>query len=406
VSGASAARSAVLGAVEADVCGGASNALIINSTGNTNFFAVSCAALASTGITNANGTNVFTIYYRSEGGSVTGALPLVTGSPIQQLNLNGASCNANICTVAVGGSGAANGTTDTFTGTTPHQSGLGVTDVEPGAFVGDNYPSEYSVAVYGKAAPSQLANLTQFSVFQQVYGIFVNKTGLNTPICLTSEAVQGLLNNSITDWSKIEDCATHALVASSSTPVTLVNLVPGAGSRAAASIYWLNDYCDPAATGVVEDQTVDYFSTSNVLAAANTTAGAVTYATIDAAGANANLVLASIDGVLPTNLAAAQGLYHWWYEASFIQPTYSVPAVATSIANFLIADLQNANTAPHSAQVLLIPGSGTNTTATLPVAGHGNSCSNAACSVATSTTIYVNPFTRLGLSCNVPISTI
>jgi hypothetical protein len=87
-----------------------------------------------------------------------------------------------------------------------------------------------------------------------------------------------------------------------------------------------------------------------------------------------------------------------------VQPAYSIPAVATSIANFLIADLQNANTAPHSAQINLIPGSGSNTTPIIPVAGHGNSCSNAACSVATSTTIYVNPFTRQGLSCNVPVS--
>ena len=114
VSGASAARSAVLGAVEADICGGASNALIFNSTGNTNFFAVSCAALASTGITNANGSNVFTIYYRSEGGSVTGALPLVTGSNINQLLLTSATGTGPLYTVSVPGASATNGIDDSF----------------------------------------------------------------------------------------------------------------------------------------------------------------------------------------------------------------------------------------------------------------------------------------------------
>ena len=116
------------------------------------------------------------------------------------------------------------------------------------------------------------------------------------------------------------------------------------------------------------------------------------------------MVLASIDGVAPSNLAAAQGDYRFWVESDLVTPTYAVPAVSSSIATFLITDLQNGNTAPHSAQINLIPGSGSNTTPAIPVSGTANKCSNAACTTATSTAIYVNQFTKLNSSCQSPIS--
>ena len=417
ISGSSAAKNAILGALENDICGGAGTYLLFSSTGNSNFFAVSCAPPSSTGISNANGTNVFDFYYRDEGGSVTGALPLVSGSAIAQLNLAGAACTGNSCSVAVGGSSGANGTTDTFTGTSTHQSNLGVTDVEPGALIHDNYPSAYSQAAYGHASPSQLGGLTTFAVFQQVFGIFVNKTGLHSPICLGSDAVKSILNSEYTDWSKVEDCATHAAVAAASVPITLVNREPGSGSRTATSIYWLNDICDPSFVGVEEEQCspagstncTDYFSTGNVLGEANVVSGGVTYASIDnnygaQATTTPNMVLASIDGVFPTNLAAAQGQYEWWVESTLVAPTYSQTAQASSIASFLETDLANGNTAPHSPQVNLIPSSGTNTTPAIPASSTANTCSNAACSVSTSTAIYVNPFTRQKVTCFIPTS--
>ena len=403
ISGSSAAKNAILGALENDFCGGSANALIFSSTGNTNFFAVACAPSSTTGVSNANSTNVFTVYYRDEGGSVVGALPLVSGSSINQLNLAGASCVGNACSVAVGGASGTNGTTDTFTGVTKQLSDLGVTDVEPGALVGDNYPTAYKTSVYGQASPAQLSGLTEFDVFQQVFGIFVNIPG-HTAICLGSDAVKSLLNSEITDWSKVEDCATHALVSATSLPVVIVNREAGSGSRTATSLWWLKDECVPGFVGVEEDQSVDYFSTGNVLAAAATTSGAVTYASIDNNGAQASLVMASIDGVFPTNLAAAQGQYEFWVESALVVPNYAVSAQATSIQNFLVTDLENGNTAPHSAQVNLIPGSGANTTPQIPVAGFANKCSNSACTVATSTAIYVNPFTRLSLTCGIPTS--
>ena len=406
ISGSSAAKNGVLGAIENDFCGGASNALIFSSTGNTNFFAVSCAPPTGLvpAVNGANGTNVFTIYYRDEGGSVTGALPLFSGSPIMELNLSGASCAGNLCSVAVGGSSATNGVTDAFTGTTRQVSDLGVTDVEPGALSGDNYPTAYSPAVYGKASKSQLNGLGAIPVFQQVFGLFVNKTGLNTPICLGTQQVQAILGETLTDWSSVEDCATHAPVASGSVPITIVNREAGSGSRAATSIFWLNDECSSTGAGIVDDQNTDYFSTGNVLAAAATTNGAITYASIDNNGAQANLTMASINNVAPTNLAAAQGLYPFWVQSTLVTPSYSIGAEANSISAFFQADLANGNTAPHTAQINLIPGtSATNTAPSIPVSATANTCSNAACTTHGTQAIYVNPFAKTP-TCNTPSS--
>jgi hypothetical protein len=116
------------------------------------------------------------------------------------------------------------------------------------------------------------------------------------------------------------------------------------------------------------------------------------------------MVLASIDGVFPSNLAAAQGQYEWWVESTLVQPNYSQTTQQSSIASFLETDLANGNTAPHSQQVMLIPDSGTNTTPAIPASTTANTCSNSACSVSTSTAIYVNPFTRQKVTCNIPTS--
>jgi hypothetical protein len=112
VAGSSAAKGAIIGALESGLCGGSYS--VFSSTGDTNFFAVSCTPAAATGIPSANGSNVFTVWYRDEGGSVTGALPLVSGSQINQMNLSTATGSATTYTVSVSGISASNGIDDSF----------------------------------------------------------------------------------------------------------------------------------------------------------------------------------------------------------------------------------------------------------------------------------------------------
>jgi hypothetical protein len=412
IAGSSAAKNAVLAALEVDLCGGVSNALTFSSSGDTNFFAVSCIPATSTGVTGANGSNVFTVYYRDEGGSVTGALPIVSGKPINQLNLAAASGAGPAYVISVTGSSAINGIDDSFsTGVVKEPVQLGITDVEPGALIQDNYPAAYLPSVYGTASASQLAGLTQNTLFSQVFGIFVNTSGgqfgtltcqgqpasaTNTCLSLSKETITNLLQGNITNWSGAPTTAGTA--AASSLAVKIVNREQGSGSRTSQAIYFTDDECNPSANSISDPAgpTGDYFSTGNVLTAAGSVPGAITYASIDNAGSGApNMTLVAINGVAATNLNAAAGLYDDWYEATMVGPISGLTASQNSLASFLMTEFQNGNTAPHAADIVLIPGAGTNTTPGLPVSGTSNAFGGA-------TTIYVNAFTRGGVSCNTP----
>ena len=81
IAGSSAAKNAVLAALETTTCGGAANAFIFNSSGNANFFAVSCVPVAAA---NAANGGVYNFFYRDEGGSVVGMLPIVNSKQISR----------------------------------------------------------------------------------------------------------------------------------------------------------------------------------------------------------------------------------------------------------------------------------------------------------------------------------
>jgi len=405
VAGSSAAKNAILASLETGICGGSYS--LFSSTGNTNFFAVSCTPAASTTLPSANGSNVFTIWYRDEGGSVVGALPLVSGSQINQLSLSGASGSNGSYTVAVGGSSATNGIDDSFTGgvfKAPVQ--FGITDVEPGALISDNYPKAYKSSVYGSASPSALAGLTAQTLFDQVFGIFVNtnsgafttaeKTGLNLP----KETITNILQGGSTNWNNVPD-TTGAAVTTVSLPIVIVNREQGSGSRAATSIFFTEDECNKQATTIAESTggTADYFSTGNVLAAANTIPGSITYASIDNAGSYANLTLVQVNGITPSQLTAAAGSYGDWFEATGVTGANfsSLSADQQGLVNTLILNFQTEATAPSAVDILAIPGNSTNS-ASLPVSG------TAVTPTGGSHAIYVNPFSRAGVSCNTPAS--
>ena len=401
IAGSSAAQAAVLGALENHLCGGSYS--LFSSTGNTNFFAVSCTP-ASGVVTGATGSAVFTIWYRAEGGSVVGALPLVSGSLINQMSLGAAalvstSGTVSTYTVPVSGSSASNGVDDSF-GTNVFKAPVqfGITDVEPKALTGDNYPSAYLTSVYGKATANQLGALTKATLFDQVFGIFVNNsTGSNLPASLNlgKDTITNILQGNTTDWSLASD-TTGAAVTSTSTPIIIVNREQGSGSRTATSIFFTGDECVPGATSILESTggTADSFSTGNVLAAANTNPGSITYASIDNAGSTKypNLTLVSVDGVVPSQLAAAAGEYGDWFEATGVTGTAPLGAEQTAVIAYLKTQFQTQATAPNAKDVLAIPNSFN--TASLPVSG------------TLANSIYVNPFTRSGVSCNTPLNTI
>jgi hypothetical protein len=399
IAGSSAAKNSIIAGIEKDVCGdpgGTNNTLLVSSTGGTkNFFALSCNA--TSGITGITAGSAVTIYYRSEGGSVVGALPIIAQHNIKRLNLSDASCTGTglTATCSVTGTTVTNGPNDSWAGAvTSDNDDLGVTDVEPGLLTGADYPTSYASSAFGTATTAQMKSLTSVRLYQQTFGLVVNHvtTALPTPINLTRESAAAILSGTYSDWHKVPDALTGNPIASSSVPINLVNREAGSGTRTSANTYFLGYQCSStnAITGASGQ-----FSTTDELTALNTTAGGIGYASIDQLPSTnfPNLVFATINGVAPSNLAAATGQYDYWYEATLV-PNPGSSGATLALSNFLQSDLPKLATAPVLPDILAIPGVGGNV-ATVPLTSAGTG----------TVQIYINPYTRNGKSCNVPVNT-
>jgi hypothetical protein len=413
ISGSSAAKNAILGGVETNLCGGTFS--LFSSVSNTNFFAVSCQP--ASGVAGANGTDIYTVWYRDEGGSVTGALPLISGSSINQLLLTATTGTSSPYQVTVNGTSGNNGIDDSFSsGVFKAVSNLGITDVEPGALVGDNYPSAYKTSVYGTATAAQLAGVTHTTIMDQIFAIAVNTNSSafasgvaggqgkaccgNATLSMSKQQIANLLDGTTTDWSLATDVNGNAL-ATSPLAVTITNREQGSGTRTATSIFFVEDECNTVAGKKILETTggtADFFSTSNVLAAANGIPGAITYTSIDQFGSSSfpNLTMVAVNGVQPSQLAAASGAYGDWFEATAVKPANfgSLDSRIQSAANFIITQTQKESTMPHVVDILAIPGIAGNKAA-LPVSGTSDTTGGG-------TAVFINPFTRGGVSCAIP----
>ena len=402
IAGSSAAAAGVNAAIQTNLCGGAANTLIASSKGGSgNFLANSC--FTAVAIPNLPANTLVTIYYRTEGGSVVGALPVVSNKAIKRLNLADASCGVvgNVATCTVNGTTSVTGTTDAWTGAvTADTVQLGVTDVEPAQLTNADFPSNYSSAAFGTATPAQLKQLTTVRLFDQVFGLLVNKQGQSfSTVSLTKESAANILLGNLSDWANVPDLLGNP-ISSASSPITRINREPGSGTRTATNIFFLNYQCgSPASIPPVTGETLN-FSTGEELTAANNTPGSIAYASIDqilnpANGTKfPNLVLASLDGVSPTNLAAATGQYGFWFEATLV-PETGVTGGSLALSTYLQTNLPKLALAPSIPDVLAIPGVGGNV-ATTPLTTRGTGTAE----------IYVNPYSRGGNSCSVPGSQI
>jgi ABC-type phosphate transport system substrate-binding protein len=215
---------------------------------------------------------------------------------------------------------------------------------------------------------------------------------------LSKETVAQILAGHYKDWSKVPN-ATGGQVSSTSATISIKNREAGSGTRTGASLYFLGQECTTTPVTLKDGAaTNDYYATSDALKAAAATGGSITYASIDNVTKQSNLTLAQLSGVSPSNLAAAAGQYDWWYEATaIVGNTTGTSSGITSpggaqIESFLTGgELQKLATAPHAVDINVIPGQYGNT-ASVPLTSN---------TIGT-TTIYVNPFTRGGNSCNIP----
>jgi hypothetical protein len=409
IAGSSAAESGVAAAIEANVCGGVGNTLVAQSKGGSgNFFAFSC--FTSTAIAGSPGipaNTLTTVYYRTEGGSVVGALPVVSQKKIQRLNLaDTTDClqSGNTVTCSVFGTTSTSGIADTWTGAVIQDTvQLGVTDVEPAQLTNLDFPSNYSPTAFGTATAAQLKGLTTSKLFQQVFGLAVNVSGQSfSSVNLSKEAAANILQANYTDWSGVPD-ANGNPISSAPSKITRIDREPGSGTRTATNIFFLNYQCGSStAIQNLTGETLN-FSTGDELTLANATPGAIAYTSIDqiqnpANGTKfTNLVLASINGVAPSNKAAAAGQYDFWFEATLVPNSTAVNTASTTgnLISFLQTNLPKLANAPKVPDVNVIPNLQGNVGA-VPLASNGQ---------AGTLAVYVNPFTRAGNSCNLPSET-
>jgi hypothetical protein len=412
IAGSSAAKNGVLTDIETNVCGGAGNYYLFQSGGaggNKNFFAISCTPVAAVNAANAG---VYNIFYRDEGGSVSGMLPIVNGINVNELALTAATITANACaaaspcTINVTGESTTNGADDSFgpAGTLAKSVvDLGISDVEPAALIGQNYPVGYSTTVWGPVNQTGLVNLSGQQLFGEVYALFVNENSAlfnQNPLNISLQTAADIMQHKLTNWSLVPTIVTGGggLAASASLPITIVNREKGSGSRTATDLLIAGDVCRTGGAPLFDKaNAVDYFSTSDLLAAANTVAGAITYATIDQSAAN--LVQVTISSNAPANTGAASGAYPFWVEATYVVNPAS--AADPAVIDYITSVLQTEATAPHVADVLAIPGIPSGAGAN---AAHANWFANTASTVAAlgPATIYTNPFSRGGVTCNDP----
>jgi hypothetical protein len=335
-------------------------------------------------------SQLVTVYYRAEGGSVMGVLPVYNNKQLNFLDLSAAgTCPAAatgnvVC--PVGGSSGVNGIHDSFpTGVSKHFVEMGVADLEPAVFASTNNSpvGVYDLAVIGPpVSASNLQNhFTQSVVAQQTFEIVINNTpanlvGLNN---LTRQTVQELLNGNFNDWHTVAAAPAVAglnstgagyagpQVAAAATPAIVCNREIGSGTRAASSIFFAGDVCSTGAvTPIAEFGTpADNFATSDELACVDTNPGAIGYVSVDnnskigAGNQFPNVTAVAIDGVLGTNKASASGQYLYNYEMAFTQGASTAASTAAALVPSLITAMQTGGTSAQSAQINVLPGIGT-----------------------------------------------
>jgi hypothetical protein len=205
----------------------------------------------------------------------------------------------------------------------------------------------------------------------------------------------------------VPNATTGAPISSSSSTITHIDREPGSGTRTSTNIFFLGYQC--GTQNFINSPTSETlnFSTGDELNLANSTPGAIAYASIDNilnphSNTFPNLVLASIDGVAPNTLNAATGAYGFWFEATLVpSSTVSTSSSAFTLSDFLQANLPDITTAPSLPDINVIPFVTANNNPTVPLAGNANISPNV--NGTNTLAVYINPFTRSGNSCNVPV---
>jgi ABC-type phosphate transport system substrate-binding protein len=384
IAGSSAAAAGIVSFLEANLCGGANFSAFTTPTSTVNlpdFRAVSCTA--ATGQPFA-GTSV-TVWYRAEGGSVVGVLPVINNVSVKQLDIVNASCAAtdgvNYSCTGVTGSANVNGTNDTWGGgVLSHNIDIGISDLEPGVFGntataaggGQHDPfGIYSAAFTGPdQTSSALQAMTHSTILMQTFGFVVN---MNLGLAdLPKEQITAIFDGRLTDWSKVSSAGGTAV---GSGAIVVCHREKGSGTRASTDLFLNGIGCTSGASTINSTDSgtpADNFQTSAELDCVNTHPNSIGYVSIDnfsklGAGKQFTAVNSiTVSGVASAVQTSATGQYDYLFEASLNRNSH-LSADATTLLTTMLPALQNVNSTSTSAQVTAIPGQPSTNLAQVPL---------------------------------------
>jgi ABC-type phosphate transport system substrate-binding protein len=416
----------------------------VTATNYPDFRAVSCAStVAASGL--SAGTQV-TVYVRPEGGSVIGVLGVYNSSaatPIQvkEMNLANAGCSGsttkwtcNTGNATIGGTAAANGSSDTWGVTTPSSVtpvylNIGIADLEPDVFGNPATGATKHIPGGGNMDPilsgayNFLGNdvsannlktvLTQNRILQQVFGYIASKNlNFGATADLPRETLAAIFSGTVTDWNKVNRSDHSGPVAATSTPIVVCNREVGSGTRAETDIWLTGDGCETTysptvlkevaghavtAGTVTITEPADNYQTLAEMDCVNGVNNAIGYVSIDnfskitatVAPSYPNTQSLTVDGVIVNSLNAAIGLYSDTFEAFVTESANDAGngTIADNIYSNMVTALQTAATTTNSAHVNAIPGIGGNVTGYPPISNQSKG-------------VYVSNFTRQGNSCS------
>lgn len=377
ITGASAARDSFLAFVRDTLCNADFNAYrtddasISTSNLDPDFRVYSCTLKSgSPDLTDSIEGKTAAIYYRSEGGSVYGPGPIVKGVSVKRLRLTSACTTAASTafgTCAISGYVLATDAATDSTHIVNDVTDLGISDVEPVQHVGQNWPLTSPLGA--EPTTAALSTLPAQSLFGQPFGVIVKSTSPLTTI--TKEEVTSILTGSYGNWSQVPSAQGTAL-ATSSAEIKVCVREDGSGSGSTSKIYFLNQGCGNSyvhAPGSIFGNTVSVNSTTaNMEACVQAGDEWIGIPVNQRPTATTGTKFLNLNGVVPTELNAALGLYDYWYEATgTINP--SLPAGDTrTLAENLVAAIRKAANVPNgSGGAISIANSGTNTPV-LPIA--------------------------------------
>ena len=425
VSGASASRDAFGALMANTVCASGFSILRASPTTGQDFRAYSCTLASLEALGSAAGKTAV-VYYRSEGGSAWGPVPVAFGTSIKRLEVTTAGCNGTSSTLSLPGVAAAvqqytcavsgyNIDTDAFgSGALVNDTtDLGVADEEPKMYGAPNFPT--STVFNGIPASARQPGLNAINggarvAFGQTFGVSVNTSnagspffGATVPPTLSKQAIAGIFNGTYTNWNQVPT-ATGAKVTTSNVAIKLCRREPGSGTQVAANQFFLgvpqcgatlgafrtdgtdNDTILGGGLAGDTDGVIERGTSSDLNTCVANFAGGIGLTVANSLVPGTGTILVAIDGSVPTTRpreAAASGQYPFSYELTF-QVASSATGDVAALANGLI-DLSLAQaTAPNVGSVVALPNdvndpfSQTTFVSTTPPIGYatrgGNSC--------------------------------